>query len=281
MAVQAIMAGANMALAAAPLFFGENNLFSGKARQASRMLEQNFNRSQAMGIPQEMQNVAQQRAMRANQGLGSAAMGLYQQEANRGQASALSALGGRRSALAGIGNIVQSGQDSALRLAGMDEQARQQNRMLSEQTQMQVGEAKYQNELRKQQEAADYWGTRKAESNAAISGALKGIGQAAGTAMFTGAFNKSPVDPGSITNPTSSIAMKMGQGVQSVANSSTSSSTPGINIPGRLGGTPNLNQTSMFNMFNPGFKAPGLAPTRLTTNIGRSFPAPPIPSYIG
>lgn len=188
--VNAIMAGANMALSAAPLFFGENNLFSGKARQASRMLEQNFNKSQAMGIPQEMQSVAQQRAMRANQGLSSAAMGLYQQEANRGQASAMSALGARGSALAGIGGIVQAGQDSALRLAGMDEQARQQNRMLSEQTQMQLGEAKYQNELRKQQEAADYWGGRKAESNAAISGALKGIGQAAGSAIGTGAFNK-------------------------------------------------------------------------------------------
>lgn len=205
MAVQAIMAGANMALAAAPLFFGENNIFSGKARQASRMLEQNFNRSQAMGIPQEMQNVAQQRAMRANQGLGSAAMGLYQQEANRGQASALSALGGRRSALAGIGNIVQAGQDSALRLAGMDEQARQQNRMLSEQTQMQVGEAKYQNELRKQQEAADFWGGRKAESNAAISGALSSLGQAAGTAMFTGAFNKMPKTPGGTSGVTSAM----------------------------------------------------------------------------
>ena len=210
MAVQAIMAGANMALAAAPLFFGENNIFSGKARQASRMLEQNFNKSQAMGIPQEMQNVAQQRAMRANQGLGSAAMGLYQQEANRGQASALSALGGRRSALAGIGNIVQSGQDSALRLAGMDEQARQQNRMLSEQPQMQVGDAKYQNELRKQQEASDYWGTRKAESNAAISSALSAVGQAAGSALSTGAFNKAPKIPGASSNAPTADMIKRG-----------------------------------------------------------------------
>ena len=271
--VNAIMAGANMALAAAPLFFGENNIFSGKARQASRMLEQNFNKSQAMGIPQEMQNVAQQRAMRANQGLGSAAMGLYQQEANRGQASALSALGGRRSALAGIGNIVQSGQDSALRLAGMDEQARQQNRMLSEQTQMQVGEAKYQNELRKQQEAADYWGTRKAESNAAISGALSSLGQAAGTAMFTGAFNKTPGIP--------KAAPMAKPGIQSVSSDSMIRNTPGINIPSRISGTPNLNQTSMFNMFNPGFKAPSLIPTRLDSNMFRSFPNPQIPSYIG
>ena len=203
--VNAIMAGANMALAAAPLFIGENNMFSGKARQATRMLERNFNKSQAMGIPQEMQNVAQQRAMRANQGLSSSALGLYQQEANRGQASAISALGGRRSALAGIGNIVQAGEDSALRMAGMDEQARQQNRMLSEQTQMQVGEAKYQNELRKQQEAADYWGGRKAESNAAISSALSSLGQAAGSAIGTGAFNKIPKVTGGTSGVTSAM----------------------------------------------------------------------------
>jgi hypothetical protein len=215
MAVQALMAGANMALAAAPLFFGENNLFSGKARQATRMLERNYNRSQAMDIPQEMQNVAQQRAMRANQGLGSAALGLYQQEAQRGQASAISALGGRRSALAGIGNIVQAGEDAALRMAGMDEQARQQNRMLSEQTQMQVGEAKYQNELRKQQEAADYWGSRKAESDAAIGSALKGIGQAAGTAMFTGAFNRAPKLPVGSSNVTSAM-QGLGIGLEDV-----------------------------------------------------------------
>lgn len=195
MAVQAIMAGANMALAAAPLFFGENNIFSGKARQATRELDKNFNRSQALGIPQELQSVAQQRQMRANQGLGSAALGLYQQEAQRGQASAMSALGGRRSALAGLGGIVQAGQDSALRLAGMDEQARQQNTMLSEQTQMQVGQAKYENELRKQQEASDYWGGRKAESNAAISSALSAVGQAAGSALSAGAFNKVPGTP--------------------------------------------------------------------------------------
>lgn len=275
MAVQAIMAGANMALAAAPLFFGENNIFSGKARQATRELGRNFNRSQAMGIPQELESVAQQRQMRANQGLGSAAMGLYQQEAQRGQATALAGLGGRRSALAGIGSIAQAGQDAALRMAGMDEQARQQNRMLSEQTQMQVGQAKYENELRKQQEAADYWGGRKAESNAAISSALSGIGQAAGTAMFTGAFNKSPVIPKDVA---STIAKP---GVQSVGNTSTFMNRSGINIPNQIGGTPRLNQTSMFNMFNPGFKTPSLSPTRLTSNMFKSFPSPEIPSYIG
>jgi hypothetical protein len=60
---------------------------------------------------------------------------------------------------------------------------------------MQMGGLQYQEQLRKQQEAADYWGGRKAESNAAISGALKSMGQAAGSAIASGAFNKQGKSP--------------------------------------------------------------------------------------
>jgi hypothetical protein len=59
--------------------------------------------------------------------------------------------------------------------------------------------------LRKQQEAADYWGGRKAESNAAISSALSSLGQAAGSALGTGAFNKMPKVPGGSSNVTSAM----------------------------------------------------------------------------
>lgn len=200
MAVQAIMAGANMALAAAPLFFGENNLFSGKARQATRELEKNFRQSQAMGVPSEMTQALQNRLAQANTGIPGAALGLYQQQAGRAQASQLGALGSRRSALAGIGGIAQAGQDAALNLAGMQSQALQSGQENANQALMQMGQFKYQDDLRKQQEASDYWGTRKAESNAAISSALSSLGQAAGSAMSTGAFNKAPgLTPGAST----------------------------------------------------------------------------------
>jgi len=276
MAIQAILGAANMALSAAPLFFGENNIFSGKARQASKMLERNFNQSQAMGVPTEMTQALQNRLAQANTGIPGAALGLYQQQAGRAQASQLGALGSRRSALAGIGNIAQSGQDAALRLAGMQGEALQAGQENANQALMQMGQFKYQDQLRKQQEAADYWGNRKAESNAAISNALSSLGQAAGSAMATGAFNKAPGLPGA----TASTAMAK-PGIQSVSNTSTFGSTPGINIPTRISGAPNLNQTSMFNMFNPGFKTPSVSPTRLTSNMFRSFPSPQIPSYIG
>jgi len=189
MALPAIMAGLSMAASAAPLFFGENNIFSGKARRASKELERNFQRSQQMGLPGEITQSLQNRLAQANMGLPSAAIGLYQQQAARNQASQLGALRSRRSALAGIGDIAQSGQDAGLRLAGMEGQAMMANQERANQALMQVGGLKYQDELRKQQEAADYWGMRRAEANAAVSNALSGLGSSIGTAMFTGAFD--------------------------------------------------------------------------------------------
>jgi hypothetical protein len=195
MAIQALLGGLQMAASAAPLFFGENNIFSGKARQATRELEKNFRQSQAMGTPTEMTQALQNRLAQANVGIPGAALGLYQQQAGRAQASQLGALGSRRSALAGVGNIAQAGQDAALKLAGMQGEALQAGQERANQALMQMGQFKYQEDLRKQQEAADYWGTRKAESNAAISGALSAVGQAAGSALSTGAFAKTPGMP--------------------------------------------------------------------------------------
>ena len=188
MALPAIMAGLNIATSAIPLFFGENNIFSGKARQASRELGRNFQKSQQMGLPSEVNQFLQNRLAQANTGLPSAAVGLYQQQAARNQASQLGALRNRRSALAGIGDVSQAGQDAALRLAGMQGQAIQQNREMANQALMQVGGMKYNEELRKQQEAADYWGTRRAEANAAVSSALSSLGSAIGSSVSSGAF---------------------------------------------------------------------------------------------
>jgi hypothetical protein len=250
MAIQALMAGANMALAAAPLFFGENNIFSGKARQASRELERNFRQSQAMGVPTEMTQALQNRLAQANAGIPGAALGLYQQQAGRAQASQLGALGSRRSALAGVGNIAQAGQDAALRLAGMQGEALQAGQENANQALMQMGQFKYQDQLRKQQEAADYWGGRKAESNAAISSALSSLGQAAGSALGTGAFNKMPGMP--VTPQQGSFAKTMA----------------GFTPPKLNGGIPSNLSSSMFQRSTvtenlPSYLASGLRKSRL------------------
>ena len=186
------MAGASMALAAAPLFFGENNIFSGKARQASRELKKNFEASQAMGLPSEYNQALQSRLQQANVGIPGSALGLYQQQAGRAQASQLGALGSRRSALGGIAGIAQAGNDAALQMASMQSNALQQGRAAADQALMTMGGLKQQDTLRKQQEAADYWGGRKAEANTSVSNALSALGGAAGSAIGTGAFNKMP-----------------------------------------------------------------------------------------
>ena len=219
------LAAGSMALAAAPLFFGENNIFSGKARQANRELEKNFRASQAMGLPSEYNQALQSRLQQANVGIPGAAMGLYQQQAARAQASQLGALGSRRSALAGVAGISQAGNDAALQMAGMQANALQQNRAAADQALMTMGGLKQQDEFRKQQEAADYWGGRKAEANAAVSGALSALGSAAGSAISTGAFNKMPKLPVSTSGVTDAmkslgISMEDIQGANPTTNGS-------------------------------------------------------------
>lgn len=196
-----LIPGLNILTSAIPLFFGENNIFSGKARQATRELRKNFQASQSMQLPTEYNQALQSKLQQANVGIPGAALGLYQQQAARGMASQLGALSGRRSALAGIGDIAQAGQDTALKMAGMQANALQQSRAAADQALMQMGGLKYQEQLRKYQEAADYWGGRKAEANAAVSSALSGIGRAAGSAIGSGAFSKMPKTGGGYSTP--------------------------------------------------------------------------------
>jgi hypothetical protein len=199
MAPQAIMAGLNIAASAAPLFFGPNSIFSGKLRQAEKGQEEAFRRSQAMQLPTEYTQALQNRLAQANVGIPSAALGLYQQQAARAQAGQLAGLRDRRSALAGIGGIAQAGQDAALQLASMQGQALLSGQERANQALMQMGGLKYQEELRKQEEAQQYYGGRKAEAAGAQSAALAGLGQAMGTALSTGAFKGQPKLP---TTPT-------------------------------------------------------------------------------
>lgn len=184
-------AAAQTAVSAIPLFFGENNIFSGKGRQASRQLENTFKASQALGIPNEYNKYLQNKQFMANTGLSSAATGLYNRQASRAQAGGFRQLGmgSRGSLLAGVGSIVGQGQDAALQLAKMDEDARRMNMGAADQAMLTVGGLKRQEQLRKLDEAANYWGTRRAESNAAITSSLKGVASAIGSSV-TGPYGE-------------------------------------------------------------------------------------------
>jgi hypothetical protein len=179
------VAAAQTAVSAIPLFFGENNIFSGKGRQASRQLENTFKASQSLGLPNEYNKYLQNKQFMANTGLSSSAIGLYNRQAQRGQAAGLKQLGmgSRGSLLAGVGSIVGQGEDSALKLAQMDDATRRQNMQAADQAMLTVGGLKRQEQLRKLDEAANYWGTRKAESNASITSSLKGVASAIGSSV--------------------------------------------------------------------------------------------------
>ena len=182
------------AIQAAPsigqLLIGENSLFSGKKRLASRELKKNFETGQNMGIGSKYYDYLSGMRAQAQQGIGEATKSLYNQQIGRSQASALRALSGRRSALGGIGSVVAAGVEGGLNLAAMDEQVRRQGQMAANEALFNVASLEQQNELRKREEAANYWGAQRQESDASISSAIQGIGQAVGTGIQASQFNQ-------------------------------------------------------------------------------------------
>lgn len=186
----ALMAAIQAAPSVAQLFIGENSLFSGKKRLASRKLKEGFEASQAAGINKGYYDVLASQMARANQGMGMASKQLAQQQQARGVNRALSALSGRRSALSGISQITSGANDLGLQMAAQDEALRRENRAVAEQTQMNIAGLEDANAQRKRDELKDYWGTQRQESDASISSAIQGIGQAIGTGIQAGQFNK-------------------------------------------------------------------------------------------
>jgi hypothetical protein len=229
------------AIQAAPsvgqLLIGENSLFSGKKRLASRELKKNFDASQAAGINKGYYDVLGQQAARANQGMGGASLGLARMEQGRAMAAQLGALGGRRSALAGLPGLGISSNDFALRLAASNEMAQRQNQAAYEGTQLQVAGLEDQNAQRKRDEAASYWGAQRQESDQSISSAVEGISKALGTAFMPGV-------PGA--GAAGKAASTLGQELKTAAVSSIPSmASLGLNmaLPKKTYGAPLLGVT--------------------------------------
>ena len=184
------LAGIQAGVSAIPLLFGENSLFSGKKRMATREREKTFQQSQNYQLPTEYREAYQSALQQEKVGLPSAAIGLFNQAAGRQQSAQLSALRGRRSLLGGIGQVAQAGQDSALRLAGMQAESLQQGRRYADQMRMRMGQLEQAEAMRKLDEAAQYRDVQRMESDRAIGSALQGIGSAIGTASMAQAYGK-------------------------------------------------------------------------------------------
>lgn len=188
--VGAIAGALQAAPAALGMIFGENNIFSGKGRQASREAENAFRASQNMGIGQGFYDYLGAKQAQANRGLGASTLGLMERNAGRSTNAAISALGNSRNLLRGIGAVAQAGQDAAMNLGVANEQALSRNRDEYNQAQLQISDLEFKNALRKNEEAQNYWANRKAESNQAISSGLSAIGSGIATGLTMGAMNK-------------------------------------------------------------------------------------------
>lgn len=176
------IAGIQAGISAIPMLFGENSIFSGKKRAATRRREKTFQESQNYQLPAEYREAYQSALQQEKVGLPSASIGLYNQAMARQQASQLGGLRSRRSMLAGLSPIVQGGQDAALKLAGMQADVLQQGRRYADQMRMRMGQLEQAEQMRKFDESAQYSDVQRMESDRALSAALSGIGSAVGTA---------------------------------------------------------------------------------------------------
>jgi len=175
----------------AGLLFGENSLFSGKARQASQKLTSNFEKSQAAPIDAGYTDWYNRMQSMGNMGLSGATRGLMNESFARQQGSMMGALRSKNLLLGGISQIADAGNEFIKRQGEMNENLLRQNKLAAADAAYKMGAIRTQDRLRKEDEARQFWGMKKAESNQAISRNLAGIGQAVGTQYSYGSQGRS------------------------------------------------------------------------------------------
>jgi hypothetical protein len=185
-----ITAAISAAPAVGQLLIGENNIFSGKKRRATRELERNFQAGQGAQINQGYYDVLASQKARINQGLGMASQQLARQQQAQGVNALLANAGSRRVFTAAIPEIMKRQNNLGLQMAVEDEGLRRQNRGIAEQTQLQVAGLEDANAQRKREEAASYYQNQRQESDASISSGLQGLGAGIGAGIQAGQFNK-------------------------------------------------------------------------------------------
>jgi hypothetical protein len=184
MAFNFISAGLQAAPALAGLAFGQNNIFSGKGRQAAREGERAFQASQNMGIGDKYYSYLSSKQSQANRGLSGSTIGLAERAAARGTASGIGALKSKNLLLGGLSKITRANQDAGMELAARNEQAVNVNQDAADLATFQIAGLEQENVLRKNQEAQDYWANRRAESNQAITSNLTALGKAVGSGFM-------------------------------------------------------------------------------------------------
>lgn len=155
-----------------------------KYKEANTGIKQQVSNLENQKIDEGIVKADQEAQMMKNQGLSSSALGLFNQQSDRAQSAAFSQLGGRRSALAGVGSIMDAANTAGLKLANIEQEARDRNRQQAMSSAIGLGQQKMGLQKYKQEGLFNYYMGKKQALNAQMSNLAKGalrVGMAAAT----------------------------------------------------------------------------------------------------
>jgi hypothetical protein len=170
--------------AAGGLFLLGRNIAK-KYKEANTGIKQQVSALERQEIAPEITQANQEAQMMKNQGLSSTALGLFKQQSDRAQSTAFSQLGGRRSALAGAGSIIEASNTAGLKLADLENEARQRNMMAARSSAVGLGQQKMGLQKYKQEGLFNYYMGKKQALNTQMSNLAKGA-MRVGAAVATG-----------------------------------------------------------------------------------------------
>jgi len=132
-------------------------------------LRQQIQSLESSEMAPEILQANQEAQMRKTQGLSASALGLFKQQSERAQMGALAQLGGRRSLLGGVGAIAQGGQDAALKLANLEQEAKDRNIQMASASAVGLGREKMGLQKYKQEGLFNYYMGRKQARQAQLN----------------------------------------------------------------------------------------------------------------
>lgn len=154
-----------------------------KVKYAKQLEQQGMQNLMNLDMAPESQAAYQQSQELANQGMDAASQQMAIQENARGMNVALKALGGRRSALAGVPGLAASSSDFATRLAAQNAMMKQQNKSQAIQTGMQYGAQRTALQQAKNEALINKGVAERSRLNQTLTTAITGGAQIAGALL--------------------------------------------------------------------------------------------------
>jgi hypothetical protein len=158
-----------------------------KYKEANTGIKQQVSALESQQVDPGIVKADQEAQMMKNQGLSSTALGLFKQQSDRAQSTAFSQLGGRRSALAGAGSIIEAANTAGLKLADLENEARQRNMMAARSSAVGLGQQKMGLQKYKQEGLFNYYMGKKQALNTQMSNIAKGAMRVGAAVVTKGA----------------------------------------------------------------------------------------------